>query len=89
MPKFQPPPLPPQPFLGAAAPGLDKTLAAPSFPWKRWFEVVQQWLSSSGAPKTSVSAGTPIQFQGFEQDGNFLYVCVGPNQWKRIPLNNF
>lgn len=88
MPKFQPPPLPPQPFLDQTE-SSDPKDAPPSFPWKRWFETVQQWLSNSGTPKTSASAGTPIQFQGFEQDGNFLYVCIGQNQWKRIPLNNF
>lgn len=87
--KFQPPPLPPQKFLDEPLPGEDKASAPPSFPWKRWFETVQQWLSNSGAPATSASAGTPLQIQGLEQDGNFLYVCVGKNSWKRIPLNNF
>ncbi len=82
MPKFQPPPLPPQPFLDA-----DKV--APTFAWKRWFETVQQWLSNSGAPKTSASAGTPLQVQGLETDGTYLYVATGVNQWKRIPLQPF
>lgn len=89
MPKFQPPPLPPQPFLDEPAPGQSKTNTAPSFPWKRWLETVQQWLSNSGAPAKSTAAGTPLQIQGLETDGQFLYVCTEVNQWKRIPLNNF
>lgn len=81
MPKFQPP----------APPGtviIDKN-GEPVFFFRRWLETVQQWLSNSAAPKTSASAGTPLQIQGLEQDGNFLYVCIGQNQWRRIPLNNF
>jgi len=80
VPNFQPPPFPPQDFL---------TGTVPSFPWKRWFETVQQWLSNKGAPATSNSAGTPLQIQGLETDGQYLYVCIGANQWKRIPLTNF
>lgn len=85
MPKFTPPPIPPQAIVETD----EGKNGQPTFSFKSWLERVQQWLSNSGAPKTSKSAGTPIQFQGFEQDGNFLYVCVGQNQWKRIPLQNF
>lgn len=81
MSKFQPPPISPQPVV-------DKE-GVPTFPFKRWLETVQQWLSNSGAPKTSASAGTPLQVQGLETDGQYLYVCVGTNQWKRIPLSLF
>lgn len=80
MPKFQPPP------VQQALVNKDQT---PTHPFQRWLETVQQSLSSKGAPLTSTAAGTPIQFQGFETDGEFLYVCVGQNQWKRIPLNDF
>lgn len=81
MPKFQPPIVP-----GQVA--IDQT-GEPTFAFKRWLETVQQWLSNSGAPKTSASAGTPVQIQGLETDGVYLYVCTGQNQWKRIPLNSF
>lgn len=81
MPKFQPPTVP-----GQVA--IDKD-GEPTFSFKRWLETVQQWLSNSGPPKTSASAGTPLQIQGLETDGVYLYVCTSKNKWQRIPLNNF
>ncbi len=78
-------------FLLPTVPGqtaVDKD-GQPTFSFKRWLETVQQALSNSGAPKTSTSAGNPLQVQGLETDGQFLYVCVAKNSWRRIPLNNF
>lgn len=86
MPKFQPSPLPPQPFLDASQ---KPEAAPPAFSWKVWFESVQQWLSSKGAPATSISAGTPLQIQGLETDGTYLYVAIGVNRWKRVLLSDF
>lgn len=81
MPKFLLPPPPPNPIT-------DKD-GVPTFSFKRWLETVQQWLSNSGAPAKSTAAATPLQIQGLETDGAYLYVATGVNQWKRIPLNNF
>lgn len=80
MAKFLPPP------VQQALVNEDQT---PTHPFQRWLETVQESLSSKGAPATSTSAGTPIQFQGFETDGQYLYISIGKNEWKRIPLSSF
>lgn len=57
--------------------------------WDQWFAKVENQLSALGgiaAPPTSSSAGIPPQFAF---DANFLYIAVGQNQWKRIPLTAF
>ena len=81
MPKFQPVPIPPSVVVDSKG--------ALTFAFQRWLETVQQWLSNSGAPATSAAAGTPLQIQGLETDGTYLYVCIGTNSWKRIPLTDF
>ncbi len=80
MAKFQTPPIQGQQFLDGQE---------PSNAWQRWFELIQAALSGPAAPATSDAAGTPIQMQGVATDGNFLYICVGVNQWKRVALNAF
>jgi hypothetical protein len=80
VPKFQNPPIQGQKFLEADE---------PSYPWQKWFELVQAALSNLTVPASSVAAGTPIQMQGVATDGNFLYICVGKNSWKRIALTAF
>lgn len=81
MAKFQTPPIQGQQFLDGQE---------PTYPWKRWFELVQAALSSATTvvtvPATANSPGTPNQVA---TDGNFLYVCVGVNQWKRAALAAF
>lgn len=79
--KFLVPPIQPQPIV-------DKQ-GAPTFSLQRWFETVQQWLSNSGPPVSDVAPGTPLQIQGLETDGTYLYVCTGPNQWRRVLLSDF
>lgn len=37
-------------------------------------------------PATSTSAGAPNQIA---MDGNFLYVCIATNSWKRVNLDAF
>lgn len=80
MAKFQTPPIQGQPFLDGNE---------PSYPWQNWFEFVQAALSNPNVPAHSAATGTPIQMQGVATDGNFLYVCVGVNSWKRIALSAF
>lgn len=80
MSKFQTPPIQGQPFLDNQE---------PSYPWQRWFQLIQNALSGSAVPPTAASAGTPIQVQGLATDGTFLYVCTGTNTWKRIALSAF
>ena len=61
-----------------------------SFAWYNWFaQVVARTLNapvSSAAPAKSVAAGTPGQVA---YDQNYLYLCVGTNTWKRLPLTAF
>jgi len=80
MAKFQTPPIQGQVFLDGNE---------PSHAWQRWFELVKAALSGPKVPPTSASAGTPVQIQGVATDGNFLYICVGVNQWKRVALSAF
>lgn len=81
--KFQHPPVEGQLFL-------DESKQAPSYAWKKWFELIPPRLdspaSSGTVPKTAASQG--IQGQ-MASDGNFLYVCIGANSWKRVALSVF
>jgi|688.fasta_scaffold858669_2 hypothetical protein len=43
-------------------------------------------LNKVSVPNTSTSTGVANQIAF---DSNYLYVCVSPNSWKRIALNNF
>jgi hypothetical protein len=80
--KFQPPPIEGQTLV-------TKDSQA-SFAFRRWLELIPPALTSpanSGdVPETS--AGQGIQGQ-MATDGNFLYVCVENNSWKRLPLTAF
>ena len=60
-----------------------------TLPWIQWFQAVGIELSmplNGPVPATSTSKG---QFGQSATDGNFLYVAVGTNQWKRTPLTSF
>ncbi len=81
MPKFQPAPVQPQPIVEKSG--------EPTFALHQWFQGVQQALSNSGAPLYDAAPGIPLQIQGLETDGAYLYVCVGVNQWRRIALSDF
>jgi hypothetical protein len=60
-----------------------------SFAWYRWFtQTVGKLLqtASATAPATSAGAGSPGQIS---YDGNYLYVCIQANVWKRVALTAF
>jgi hypothetical protein len=80
--KFQPPPIEGQRFIE------EDGLATDSL--RKWLELLPPALTSpanSGSvPATAAAQGIPGQMA---TDGNFLYVCVVTNQWKRTPLNAF
>lgn len=88
--KFQPPPIrtgfvgnPPKVKIVAKD---DEHMNVPAYAWTSWFQSVTNALSIPNAPATSSSAGTPNQIA---QDGNFLYVCIAKNTWKRVALSAF
>lgn len=58
--------------------------------WYDFFFGVAKLLSgpidSANVPATSTSAGVEGQSA---QDGNYLYICVATNTWKRIALTAF
>lgn len=58
--------------------------------WSDWFTAMQttivQGRTQVPAPASSIATGVPFQIAA---DANFLYVCVGNNRWKRIPLQAF
>jgi hypothetical protein len=58
-------------------------------PWQLWLTAL--WNAVRGpantqAPKASNANGIAGQLA---YDTNYLYVCLGANQWKRVPLQNF
>jgi hypothetical protein len=80
--KFQPPPVQQNTFL-------DPYSQAPNLAWQRWFELIPPAI---GAPATSGDVpSAENNFQGIQgqiaTDGNFLYICTGANQWKRVALS--
>lgn len=80
--KFQPPPIQGQKFI--------EEDGHPTEPLRKWLELIPPALTSpanSGSvPAAPAAQGIPGQMA---TDKNFLYVCVGANQWKRIALNAF
>ena len=66
---------------------LDSEYVSP--PWVKWLGLIAPRLTSpvtNDPPATSTSTGKQGEIR---QDANFLYLCVGTNQWKRIPLTSF
>lgn len=57
-----------------------------SFAWYQWCALVARILFSpvsASAPATAAATGKTGQIA---TDGNYLYVCVGTNSWKRTAL---
>lgn len=57
--------------------------------WVKWLNLIAPRLSSpvtNDAPMTSTSQGNAGNIR---YDADYLYVAVGPNQWKRIALTTF
>jgi len=75
----------PQPLQGNK---LVEETGHPTEAYRKWLDKVPPLLTVLNAkvPTTSGSPGTPGQIQS---DQNFIYVCVGQNQWKRIALSAF
>ena len=75
------------PFLGNPPDAmLGKAQNVPSYAWDRYFQAITTALTVPAAPPTSTSPGVTGQITF---DANFLYVAVGANQWKRVPLVAF
>lgn len=62
----------------------------PSYPWEQWFQAVTSRFNfltlPKATPKTSTSPGVT---DSVTYDANFLYICVSPNSWRRVPLSTF
>ena len=80
--RFQPPPIQGQKFVDEDG--------HPTDPLRKWLELIPPALTSpanSGTvPPTSTSQGIGGQMA---TDGDFLYIAVGKNSWKRLPLSAF
>jgi hypothetical protein len=74
----------------AIEPALDPDNGTHSFPWYQWFSTkVAKGLNApvnANVPPTAASNGTVGQIA---QDGDYVYVCTGTNQWKRAALTAF
>src|SRR5271170_2040048 len=58
---------------------------------QKWLTQVQQAINTSAqvtaaVPANSAAAGQPGTFAF---DTNWLYICVGVNEWRRAALNTF
>jgi hypothetical protein len=62
----------------------------PSFPWEQWLQAVTSRFNAlqlpRATPKTSASPGAT---DSITYDANYLYICVGTNSWRRVPLSTF
>lgn len=80
--QFQPPPIQGQKFVEE-----DRQLSEAA---RKWLELIPPALTapanSGTVPPTAAAQGIVGQMAS---DGNFLYVCVGKNSWKRIALTAF
>ena len=59
--------------------------------WVRWFNqvyaaVVQTPTLAAAAPASSTAPGASGTLA---YDANYLYICVGNGQWKRVSLTSF
>jgi hypothetical protein len=80
--KFDAPPVR-TPFFGKEQDGT------PSWTWKKWLQSIPPRLISpavSSAPATATATGIAGQIA---YDGNFIYICVGTDSWKRAALSAF
>lgn len=60
-----------------------------SWPWLRWFNLIPPRLTAPVQPNPPTSA-TGLGTTGeIRQDGSYLYVCTGANQWRRIVLSQY
>jgi hypothetical protein len=86
--KFQPPPIQGQKFV--------EEDGHPTDPLRKWLELIPPAVTSpanSGSVPAMALDPTGVKSQGIAgqmaTDGNFLYVCVGKNSWKRVALGAF
>lgn len=57
--------------------------------WAQQFQQASAQLISP-VPSTPPASSTASGISGqIATDGDYLYVCVGANQWKRTPLTSF
>jgi hypothetical protein len=85
--KFQPAPPREQSFHEVDEQG--KPTGKPAQPWYQWFQLLPARLTSpavGATPVNSTDKGTPGQILF---DGNFLYICIAANVWRRIPHTAF
>lgn len=51
-----------------------------------WFQSIRSPAGTVPAPRTAKATGIPGQIA---YDANYLYVCVGENEWRRIAHSSF
>ena len=74
------PPQTQEPVLQEGAKGF-------SFAWYQWFAtVVARGLFGPVSSNVPAAANASGSFGQIATDGNFLYVCVGTNSWKRTAI---
>jgi hypothetical protein len=58
---------------------------------QKWLTQVQQAINTSAQATAAIPANSaaPGQPGTFAFDSNWLYICVGVNEWRRAALNTF
>jgi hypothetical protein len=80
--KFQPPPIQGQKFVDDDG--------HPTDPLRKWLELIPPALTSPANSGTVPAASTSQGIGGqMATDGQFLYIAVGKNSWKRLALSAF
>ena len=51
-----------------------------------WYQAMRSPAGGVAAPASSTSTGIAGQIA---YDANFLYICIGTNLWRRVPLGAF
>lgn len=68
---------------------VDSVTGIVSWPWAQSFQRAAQQIAgpaNAEVPATAASVTPPF---ALATDGVYLYVAIGVNSWKRIPLANF
>lgn len=63
-----------------------------SWGWLKWLQSIDVSATASpqfvDVPSSSTAAGVPGQF-AISDSGDFFYVCVASNSWKRFALSSW
>ena len=57
--------------------------------WEKWLQQIPGKLDAPASGAVPVNVHSPGTIHQVAHDDNFVYVCIGPNRWKRAQLVDF